>query len=218
MRGARERAQKAGMGLAPPGSRPDACRAPGAPHPSLAKRTEGETSRAGASGSGADPASRPPGSPGPCGTKAAGAGHPVLIGTGEAPGRPPDSRGAPCTRRPPSSSAQRAGRGPLPRPPRSRPRPPGRCPAGAEGSARPGPTCQRCARVAAPGAPAGGGADCALRSAPASRPPARPAGTSASPAPALGPRPPSSVRGQRPALPRGATLEPRTDPATAGQA
>lgn len=182
-------------------------RRPGAPHPRQ-REPEGGSRRAGA-------AAGPRGSRGACGSKAAGAGQPAVIGTGETPRRRPRRRGAPCVQRPPELRLQ-AGGTPTPpaRPSHSGPRPP---PAGApraRGGARGGrdlPVRGAPARLR-PGAPAARrGRLRRPRAAPATRQP----GTSAS-----RPRPSAEAaelraRGAPRPAPRGRPV-PRTDRGTAG--
>lgn len=178
---------------------------PGAPHPRR-RETEGEKRRAGASGSGGDSTTGPRGSRGACGTQAAGAGHPTVIGTG--PWRLSDRQGAPYIKRPPEFWLQ-AGGTPTPpaRPTHSSPRPP---PAGAlraRGGARGGRDLPVSGAPAwlRPGARAGRRGR--LRS-PRAALPTRQPGTSASPPPPLRRGRRASVRGLRPAPPHGATLGP----------
>lgn len=160
---------------------------------------------------------RPSGLPAACGAKAAGAGHPMVIRAKETPRRPPDPRGAPCTRFPPELPRQASWTPiPPPCPPGSSLLPAaGRCRAGAERSARPpGPTCQRCAGVAAPGSTGRAAGPTALSRSCASHPPswhfriARPRPWAAAAKPwCAGSAPPSLTE-----PPWG----PLTDPATAG--
>lgn len=197
VRGALERAQKGGVRARP--SMAQASLLPGASgrSPSLVMRDGG--------GEAAEMAP-PRDSAGACGMEAAGAGHAEVIGTQEAPWRPPERRGAPCTRLPtralapsePDAEPSRRAR-PVQSPPRRWQVPRGRgeerTAAGTYLSAgRP----RGCAREHGPG----GGADCS----PGAAPPTRGPGTSASATPAPGPWPPSL---RAPAAPRPA---PRNQP------